>query len=43
MEEVIKESGIQLVQPGLSVKYVPDENEIKLCYEFGRDFAKRVK
>jgi flavorubredoxin len=43
IEEVLKEAGIEIVQPPLSVKYVPDEKELKSCYEFGRDFAKKVK
>ena len=43
IEDIVKETGIELVQPGLSVKYVPDENDIKRCYEFGRDFAERLK
>ena len=43
IEDILKETGIELVQPGLSVKYVPDENDIKRCYEFGRDFAQKIK
>ena len=43
IENVIKEAGIGLAQPGLAVKYVPDENEIKSCYEFGKNFAGIIK
>lgn len=43
IEDILKETGIELVQPGLSVKYVPDENEMKRCYEFGRDFTEKLK
>jgi len=43
IESILKETGIELVQPGLSVKYVPDQDEIKRCYEYGRDFAKLIK
>ena len=43
IEEILKETGIEVVQPGLSIKYVPDESETKRCYEYGRAFAKRVK
>ena len=43
IEGILKETGIELVQPGLSVKYVPDQDDIKRCYEFGRDFAKFIK
>jgi len=43
IEDILKETDIELVQPGLSVKYVPDEDEIRNCYEFGRDFAEKLK
>ena len=42
IEDILKETGIELVQPGLSVKYVPDGNEMKRCYEYGRDFADKI-
>jgi len=43
IEGVLKETGIELAQQGLSVKYVPDENEKKECYNFGKEFAAKVK
>ncbi len=43
IEGVLEETGIELIQPGLSIKYVPDQEDIKRCYEFGRDFASRIK
>jgi flavorubredoxin len=43
IEEAIKESGAELVQPSISARYVPDENELKNCYEFGKEFAKKIK
>ncbi|MBN1913766.1 MAG: flavodoxin domain-containing protein [Candidatus Omnitrophica bacterium] len=43
VEAIIKEAGVELVQPGLSVKYVPDDEELKRCYEFGKGFAGKVK
>jgi len=42
IEGVLKEAGIEIASSGLSVKYAPDENEIKLCYNFGKDFAAKV-
>jgi flavorubredoxin len=42
IEKILKETGIEVVQPGLSIQYVPDEFEIKRCYEYGRDFAKLI-
>jgi flavorubredoxin len=41
IEKVLKEAGIEVVTPGVGVKYVPDEGESKKCYEFGLDFARR--
>jgi flavorubredoxin len=43
IEEILKESGIEPALPGLSVKYAPDETEIKSCYEYGKKFAQIIK
>jgi len=43
IEEVLRETGIELIGPSFSVKYMPDEDEIKRLVEFGRDFANKVK
>lgn len=43
IEDVLKETGIEVAQPSLGVQYVADENELKKCYEFGRDFAKKIQ
>jgi flavorubredoxin len=43
IEAVLKLAGIELAQPSLSVKYVPDGNEINLCYNFGKEFAQKIK
>lgn len=43
IEAVLKEAGLEVASAGLSVKYVPDENDAKKCYEFGKDFAGAVK
>ncbi len=43
IEGVLKEAGIDLMSPGLSVKYVPDKSERNKCIEFGRHFADGVK
>ena len=42
IENILKEAGIEVIQPFLSVKHVPDDNEIKQCYEFGRGFANSI-
>ena len=43
IEGILREMGIELVQPSLSAKYAPDVNEIKRCYDFGKDFAVRIQ
>jgi flavorubredoxin len=43
MEKIIQEAGIGIAQPALAVKYVPDANELKSCYEFGQAFASRIR
>jgi flavorubredoxin len=43
IEKMFKEVNIEIAQPSLAIKYVPDEDELKRCYEFGSDFAKRMK
>ncbi len=42
IEEVLDKSGVAIAQPGLGIKYVPDEAELKKCYEFGEAFAKSI-
>ncbi len=43
IEKSLKEAQIGSVINSLSVKYVPDENELKQCYEYGKEFAAKVK
>jgi flavorubredoxin len=42
IEEKLKNAGIEIVAPALTVKWVPDANEIQKCFEFGKEFAKKV-
>lgn len=41
--EEFKKMGLETVEPGLQVVYKPSSEDEKLCYEFGRDFARKVK
>ncbi|MEK7741926.1 MAG: FprA family A-type flavoprotein, partial [Nitrospirota bacterium] len=41
--EEFKKMGLETVEPGMQVVYKPSSEDEKLCYEFGRDFAKKVK
>jgi len=43
IEEVIAKAGIELALPGIGVKYVPNEFEAKSCYQFGKEFAAKLK
>jgi len=35
--------GLEVVEPGLQVLYKPSLDDETTCYEFGRNFAKRVR
>jgi anaerobic nitric oxide reductase flavorubredoxin len=41
--EEFKKMGLEVVEPGLQVLYKPSLDDETKCYEFGRDFAKRVR
>jgi len=43
LEGVISASGITLLQPGIAFKYVPDDSELKACFEFGKNIADKIK
>jgi flavorubredoxin len=42
IEGIVKEAGIEQAQPSLSVKFMPNPDELKACYDFGRTFAKKI-
>ncbi len=42
IENALKDTGVELAQPGLQIQYVPDEAGLKSCYEFGKVFAKKI-
>lgn len=41
--EEFKKMGLETVEPGVQVVYRPSAEDKKNCYEFGREFAKRVR
>lgn len=43
IENILKSGGMEIAQPSISVKYMPDKDEAAKCREFGMDFAKKVK
>jgi anaerobic nitric oxide reductase flavorubredoxin len=42
MEKSVKEAGIDISLPSISFKYMPDENDLKKCYDYGKEFAKKL-
>jgi len=42
IEEKLEKAGMEIVAPALTVKWVPDKNEIQKCFEFGKEIAKKI-
>ncbi|UCD73272.1 MAG: flavodoxin domain-containing protein [Candidatus Bathyarchaeota archaeon] len=42
IEETFEKAGMKIVAPALTLKWVPDRNELQRCVEFGREFAEKV-
>lgn len=43
ISERMKKAGIEIIAEPLKVKWVPDETELKLSYDFGRNIAQKLK
>ncbi len=43
IEETLKNAGMELAAPAITFKWVPTKDELKKCYEYGKEFAKRMK
>jgi flavorubredoxin len=43
MLEMLKAMKLETVEPGMAVKYRATRDEERVCYEFGRDFARKVR
>jgi anaerobic nitric oxide reductase flavorubredoxin len=43
MTEMAKKAGFEVREPGLEIKYVPDQEDLKKCFEFGKQIATEVK
>ncbi len=43
MAKVAKDAGFNVVEPGLEIKFVPDEEDLKKCFEFGQQTAQKIK
>jgi anaerobic nitric oxide reductase flavorubredoxin len=42
MTEMAKKAGFEVQEPGLEIKYVPDEEDLKKCFEFGKRIATEI-
>ena len=43
MVETARKAGFEVHEPGIEVKYVPDQEDLKKCFEFGRQIAAKIK
>ena len=43
IEKTLKAAGIEVVMPAIMTKWVPTAEELQKCYEFGKEFAQKVK
>ncbi|NWF98025.1 MAG: FprA family A-type flavoprotein [Nitrospirae bacterium] len=41
--DLLKKTELEIVEPGIQVNYRPSQEDEEKCYEFGRDFARKVK
>ena len=42
IENILKGSGVEIIQPAIGVQYMPDEKQLKDCFDFGKEFTKKV-
>ncbi|MEM2098838.1 MAG: FprA family A-type flavoprotein [Candidatus Bathyarchaeia archaeon] len=43
MIETAKKFGFDVYEPGVEVKFIPDADDLKRCFEFGRQIAAKVR
>ncbi|TRO47881.1 MBL fold metallo-hydrolase [Candidatus Bathyarchaeota archaeon] len=43
MTEIAKRAGFEIINSGLEVKYVPNKDDLKMCFDFGKEIAKKIK
>ena len=42
IEESLRQAGMEIAYPSMSVNWVPNKEEIQKCYEFGKSFAAKI-
>ena len=43
MTEMAKKAGFEVYEPSIEVKYVPDKEDLKKCFDFGQKIAQKIK
>jgi len=43
MSEMAKKAGFEVYEPGVEVKFVPDQEDLKKCFDFGLQIAQKIK
>jgi len=43
MIKTVKEAGFEVFEPSIEAKWVPTEEELKKCFEFGQQIAQKIK
>jgi anaerobic nitric oxide reductase flavorubredoxin len=43
MVETVRKAGFEVYEPSIEVKFVPDQEDLKKCFEFGRQIATKIK
>ena len=43
MVETAKKAGFEVLEPNIEVKYVPDQEDLKKCFEVGQQIAAKIK
>jgi anaerobic nitric oxide reductase flavorubredoxin len=43
MVETARKAGFEVHEPSVEVKYVPDQEDLKKCFEFGQQIAAKIK
>ena len=43
MVEMAKKAGFEVQEPSIEIKYVPDNEDLKKCFDFGQQIAQKIK
>ena len=43
VEQELGQAGIDVVESGLTIRFVPDEDELQKCADFGKTIAGRIQ